>query len=263
MVNQMTTNTSTPHSASHVTPPDGPSPAATQACAALSQNECLSALLDGEWACVPSGDAAWDDLLHHMATGDAAQTDWQLYHLVGDVLRSDALAVGAQRHGAFVARLSTRLQAEAAQAAVPRAKLPAPLDGALAQAQPLLLSLPLPGSSPAVLAPAANDGVYRWKLVAGLASVLAVAALGWQMWGVSQPSASAQLAQLATPVPQATPVLLASSDTAADAAVDSVVILRDARLDELLAAHREFGGGSALQNPNGFLRNATFETAAR
>ncbi len=41
------------------------------------------------------------------------------------------------------------------------------------------------------------------------------------------------------------------------------VMLRDPRLDELLAAHRQFGGTSALQMASGFLRNATFEPPGR
>ncbi len=36
-------------------------------------------------------------------------------------------------------------------------------------------------------------------------------------------------------------------------------MIRDPRLDEFLAAHRQLGGASALQMPAGFLRNATFE----
>ena len=44
---------------------------------------------------------------------------------------------------------------------------------------------------------------------------------------------------------------------------DGGVMIRDARLDELLAAHRQLGGASALQMPAGFLRNATFEGPAR
>jgi sigma-E factor negative regulatory protein RseA len=40
-------------------------------------------------------------------------------------------------------------------------------------------------------------------------------------------------------------------------------MMRDARLDELMAAHRQVGGNSALQVPAGFLRNATYEGAAR
>ena len=41
------------------------------------------------------------------------------------------------------------------------------------------------------------------------------------------------------------------------------VMIRDPRLDELLAAHKQFGSTSALQMPAGFLRNATFETPGR
>jgi len=39
------------------------------------------------------------------------------------------------------------------------------------------------------------------------------------------------------------------------------IMLRDARLDELLAAHQQAGGAS--QMPSGFLRNATFEGPSR
>jgi sigma-E factor negative regulatory protein RseA len=41
------------------------------------------------------------------------------------------------------------------------------------------------------------------------------------------------------------------------------IMIRDPRLDELLAAHKQFGSTSALQMPAGFLRNATFEAPAR
>jgi sigma-E factor negative regulatory protein RseA len=40
-------------------------------------------------------------------------------------------------------------------------------------------------------------------------------------------------------------------------------MIRDAELDALLAAHRQFGGTSAFQVPTGFLRNATFEGGGR
>jgi sigma-E factor negative regulatory protein RseA len=40
-------------------------------------------------------------------------------------------------------------------------------------------------------------------------------------------------------------------------------MIRDPQIDALLAAHRQFGGTSALQAPTGFLRNATFEEGAR
>jgi sigma-E factor negative regulatory protein RseA len=40
-------------------------------------------------------------------------------------------------------------------------------------------------------------------------------------------------------------------------------MIRNRELDALMAAHRQSGGSSALQNPSGFLRNATFDGAAR
>ena len=40
-------------------------------------------------------------------------------------------------------------------------------------------------------------------------------------------------------------------------------MIRDPQIDAFLAAHRQFGGTSALQTPTGFLRNATFEEGAR
>jgi len=40
-------------------------------------------------------------------------------------------------------------------------------------------------------------------------------------------------------------------------------MIRDARLDRLLAAHRQLGGATALGTSSGFLRNATFEGPSR
>jgi sigma-E factor negative regulatory protein RseA len=39
-------------------------------------------------------------------------------------------------------------------------------------------------------------------------------------------------------------------------------MIRDPQLDAMLAAHKQFGGASALQMPAGFLRNATFQEGA-
>ena len=39
------------------------------------------------------------------------------------------------------------------------------------------------------------------------------------------------------------------------------VLIRDARLDQYLAAHKQFGGSSALSVPSGFLRSATYDGA--
>jgi sigma-E factor negative regulatory protein RseA len=39
-----------------------------------------------------------------------------------------------------------------------------------------------------------------------------------------------------------------------------VTMIRDPRLDELLAAHKQFGGVSALQQPAGSLRSVSLAT---
>jgi sigma-E factor negative regulatory protein RseA len=41
------------------------------------------------------------------------------------------------------------------------------------------------------------------------------------------------------------------------------VVIRDARLEELLAEHRQHGGMSALQMPTGFIRGATYDASDR
>ena len=195
--------------------------------------ETVSALMDGQLRGAEASAAL------QMMTSDEAHDCWQVYHLVGDVLRSaDLAACGHDR--AFVARLSARLQQEAPPIAV----LPAPN----------------PVQVRDVAQPAANDGVLRWKMVAGLASFAAVAAIGWGVLGGIGPQlgTGGRLAQSGPTAP--VPVAVASGAVEADA---STVMLRDARLDELLAAHRQTSGASALGNAAGFLRNATFEGPGR
>jgi sigma-E factor negative regulatory protein RseA len=41
------------------------------------------------------------------------------------------------------------------------------------------------------------------------------------------------------------------------------VMLRDPRLDELMAAHQQYGATTTLQMPAGFLRNANFAAPNR
>jgi sigma-E factor negative regulatory protein RseA len=87
--------------------------------------------------------------------------------------------------------------------------------------------------------PAANRSVWAWRAVAGIAMVALVGVLanGLREGGAPQMVAVQQPAQ--------------------------EVMLRDPQLDELMAAHQQLGGHSALQLPAGFLRNATYEGPAR
>jgi sigma-E factor negative regulatory protein RseA len=85
---------------------------------------------------------------------------------------------------------------------------------------------------------------------------VAVAAVGWSSLAALQAD-TAQGVQLAVARPAAN---TAQTELAQ---AGPQVMIRDPRLDELLAAHKQFGGASALQMPAGFLRNATFEAPQR
>lgn len=108
---------------------------------------------------------------------------------------------------------------------------------------------------------AANASVFRWKMAAGFASLAAVGAIGWTaLVGIQSNNQGGQMA-LVAPV-TAAPAVVAVAE-GGDTAAQTPVMIRDPRLDELLAAHKQFGNTSALQMPAGFLRNATFEAPAR
>jgi len=188
----------------------------------MDNQELISALADGQLrgAELARGVAA--------AAGTAeGRASWHAYHVVGDALRSGRAPVMGTPSELFLARLQQRLQQEEA---LPRQSAPV----AAIQVQ-------------AAARPAANDSL--WKLVAGFASVAAVAAVGWSMYGATGTSAQPQLAVAPG---AATPVQ-----------VQAQAMIRDPRLDQLMQAHRQLGGASALQTPSGFLRNATFEGPAR
>jgi sigma-E factor negative regulatory protein RseA len=189
----------------------------------MQTSELISALADGQL-----GGDDFAAALHACRQDDSAVACWDTYHLIGDALRSPA-SPARSADMAFVARLNQRLAGEAlAGPAAGVVHVPAP-DVSLRRGE------------------AANDGDFRWKLVAGIASLAAVSAIAWNAAGLLSPTAAPQLAQ----APISHQVLVASPQGP---------MVRDARLEELLAAHKQLGGTSALQEPSGFLRNATFET---
>ncbi|MES2633417.1 MAG: sigma-E factor negative regulatory protein [Pseudomonadota bacterium] len=198
----------------------------------MQKNEIISALADGQLQGVEFDEGV------AIAAGDQASREaWHRYHLIGDVLRSGEHAAGTLP-SAFMGRLQMRLRQEHAFTAVEVQPVPALVPSTLSQG------------------PAANDSNFRWKMVAGFASVTAVAAIGWSM--VAGPGAgTGSQAQLAAAPASAVPIL------ASAVASKGGVMLRDPKLDEFLAAHRQLGGASALQMPAGFLRNATYEGTGR
>lgn len=193
----------------------------------VNQGEQLSALMDGEL----KGDAFAEALL--LAQEDEVLATWELYHVVGDVLRSPELAQHAVAPNPLIAKLREQMAQE------PVFPQQAPAMSLDAVAVPDL--------------PAANASVFRWKMVAGVASLAAVAAIAWNSFSALK-SEGPQLAA----APAANSSVVAVSEGSGQP-----VMLRDPRLDELLQAHKQFGSTSALQMPAGFLRNATFEEPSR
>ena len=258
----------------------------------LSKREQLSALVDGEASSLHM------QAVLSFAESDEGQQSWRMYHLIGDVLRSPELAhhsqhdilSGVRAHMEREPIRGIHLPGVTAESAKQWA------NGSLeqvtgAEEQRLTESN---GATVVQLAgrPAANASLFRWKMAAGFASVAAVAAVGWGvMLGSGELSGrqgAAELAQLnpgsvvattaATPAAlyQASPVArdaqarsdLPLGEQAQSSTVVAVqgpnaqtVMLRDSRLDELLAAHPQYSSAANLQMPASFLRNASFGTA--
>jgi len=188
-------------------------------------HELASALADGELQ-----GAEFTQALLALESNPEAQSRWHSYHLVGDVLRAGAGAAVGAHDAEFVTRLRLRLHQE--------------------ESHPK----PVSRFSPGVVLSSANDSVWRWKLVAGLSSLAVVVVLGWQLV-VPSPQALQMAVAGPTPVQPQTSV--------APTGAEPNVMIRDPRLDQLITAHQQLGGTSALQMPAGFLRNATFERPSR
>ncbi len=209
----------------------------------LELREKLSALADGQ---LRGGDFA--AAVEACAASQDARSAWHAYHLVGDVLRGGEQAVRSA-DGGFMHRFQQRMASEAP----------------LSLASETAMATPMPAAHAALERAPANDASFRWKLVAGCASLAAVVAVSWNAFAgfglvVTQP----QLAQATVSAP--TPVAAASRSVEQPVTLangEPQVMIRDPRLDELLAAHKQLGGTSALQMPAGFLRNATFDAPSR
>ena len=204
-----------------------------------SMPEMLSALADGA---LEQGDLAQllgaktrpsSAFAHESADdgrdGDSLLECWSTYHLIGEALRTPGQAAKTA-DAAFLARFR-----QAAQ-------------GVTTQETPLRKQLPSPALRVTPLVEAANDPVFRWKLVAGFASLTAVFAVAWQLAGLGVPGLQAPLDGLLAQKPQPSGLV----------ATQAGMVLQGSRMEELLAAHRRHGGSSAVQMPGPFLRNAAF-----
>jgi sigma-E factor negative regulatory protein RseA len=199
----------------------------------IDKQQRLSMLIDGEGDAQAASDtcSAW----RHDAELRAA---WHTYHLIGDVLRSEDLAHPVARDAAFLAELRARLAKE-----------------------PVVLA-----PQPAMPAEPAQRRRRRMGSVAIAASIGAVATVLVISQLAAPDTEEAGRTVVALPpaqsfVPPAQGVVRpvaahASSDTDVNAVAADGKLIRDARLDRYLAAHKQYGDGSALVPPGGILRSS-------
>ena len=199
--------------------------------------ERLSALADGEVDAAAAADAcgAWKSDVELRRT-------WHAWHLIGDVLRSEDLASSAERDQAFLVALRARMAAE------PVVLAPEPLPAA-ASAAPRRRS--------------AN----RWLLPSSVAAGFMLVGGTFVVLGPNGTPATPAptLARSAAPANPEGPIRQASLREGAtpEAVVLNGRMIRDARLERYLAAHKQFAGTSALGVPSTFLRSATVDAEPR
>jgi sigma-E factor negative regulatory protein RseA len=217
--------------------------------------EQLSAMADGELdgAAVGGACAGWRSDAEQRAT-------WHAYHLIGDVMRSDDLASAASHDAAFLGALRARLAGEPVVLA-PEA-VPATARGTGARRGSLSWLAPAAVAAGFV----AVAGVLVVTRGAGPSSgAPAVAPVSLAQGALPAAAAAPLVANTSLAVQP--PVLTAATEVVDLSAEPPVLVvngqlIRDARLDRYLAAHKQFAGSSALGVPSAFLRSATTADAS-
>jgi sigma-E factor negative regulatory protein RseA len=188
------------------------------------------------------------------ATDEQLRRTWHAYHLIGDVLRSDELARDPADDRAFLKVLHSRLRTE-----------PVPLAPG-----------PVRSSAARGLAFGSARRALRWgRPMAVAAGFVAVAGVVVALRTPAiDPATQPGYAAAGTRAPSgagggvlgADGLRLAVGGTAVPAeragSMPRLEMLRDARLDEYLRAHREALAGSPAALPGGALRSVEFDAAA-
>lgn len=218
--------------------------------------ERLSRLVDGEGE---------PDELHRMLQAgrdspgawSGTLESWHVYHLVGDVMRSEELA-GQGRDDAFLARLRERLAEEPVVMApvLPREELSREAGIRAVEPQGAVRG--------AALQPRRRSWRAPLAAAAGVMAVAGVAMMTGLPGSTGDPLPAGPVLVQAPAATAAAPALASAGPGAAEPQQPRVLsasgpLLRDARLDQYLSAHKQFGGSSALGVPSGFLRSATYE----
>lgn len=196
---------------------------------AALEDEDLSALADGELG------AGAAERLCGQWRGDAALRErWHAYHLIGDVLRSEELAATPARDEAFLLALRARMASE-----------------------PVLVAPVVPAA--VVAAPAGRHRAVSFGAIAAGFVVVAAGALTLlgQPTGGGSP-AGAPTEQIAKADPgQLLPVNVGvRADPAGDLQPTAMTgqLIRDAKLDSYLSAHRQWSDGAMLGGHAAYLR---------
>jgi sigma-E factor negative regulatory protein RseA len=196
---------------------------------ASSRGERLSAFVDGEL----SGEEHLNKFIADLNREDRAT--WSEYHLIGDALRSDDLAVSPAASRAFMAGFAARFEAEAhvlAPAAMP-----------VAQRLLAMRRRVLPA-----FAVAAAAATLTWIVVPQLQGVGNTSGGAQQMASVS-PDSMQRVAMASVPVANVQP------------AVQDVNIIRDANLDQYLEAHQQFAQQPVVPGSMPLIRAAAAVTS--
>lgn len=203
--------------------------------------EGVSALADGE-----SSDSQIDELLAELRD-PAIRADWDIYHQIGDILRSEESSIPFSAD--FADRLAKRLDAEPVivapvlQVAIQRRS------GALGRLTSLR-RFAMPGVVAAAAAAAAFVGAPHLMV-----------ALNTQGTGSAVAESSASMVASASHTVSHASVI-ATSATSGAAAINTqadggrVVILRDPAIDEYLIAHQRFS--PSVNSTAQFARSAAF-----
>ena len=212
--------------------------------------EQLSALADGELNSheVAAACASWRD-------SEAVRARWHSYQLIGDVLRSEDFASTASRDASFLAALRTRLAAEPVVLAPEPLATPLPTWPAVAN-----------GGRVGGAAAATRDKRGWWMAPSAVAAGFVVIA-GMLLLTQAPKTGESLIASTTSVVPAKAGVMLAAVPSLpASASVveplvlaDDAQVIRDARLDRYLAAHKQFAGSSVLGMSSGFVRAAAAE----
>jgi sigma-E factor negative regulatory protein RseA len=202
--------------------------------------EQISALVDGEL------DGPQADALLALLARSKDRTDWEIYHQIGDALRSDEATPALSPD--FSERLFARLDAE------PVILAPIP--------QQTIVAAPAPVTS---TSSSSKNRLKRFA-VPGMAAAAAVATVAFlttpQLMVASRTTTPTVLAAVPSALTKAglesAPVAVPVATVATLATEPEEVMLRDPRIDDYLFAHQRFS--SSVYSTAQFARSATFAT---